>query len=266
MTARTLEAIRVTNAARRSAMKARTEVIVQLKSLIVTAPEPIRAEYRDPPLGRSITRLTDSRARAGDDEIAARTCTAFKRLAARYQQLDEEIAAYDTDLAHLVDAVNPGLVQTHGIKTVTAAQLLITADWRNDDIAGCGITARDHHPESGAEDGKSCCCALWARQHHRVPALQPFRPIGHTFREAVSTASKEAPWFMLDNRLATKWLVRAEESRCRQSWVLGLGSWRSSPSLWGRSRSRLGLPRSQEAWFQGRKCGMTGRCKECRSR
>lgn len=123
----TVEAIRVTNAARRSAMKARTEVIVQLKSLIVTAPERIRAEYRDLPTPRLITRLTGSRARIGDDEVASRTRTALKRLAVRYQQLDEEITGHDTDLTQLVDTVNPGLIQTHGIKTVTAAQLLVTA-------------------------------------------------------------------------------------------------------------------------------------------
>lgn len=123
----TVEAIRVTNAARRSAMKARTEVIVQLKSLIVTAPERIRAEYRDLSTSPLITRLTGSRARVGDDEVTSRTRTALKRLAVRYQQLDEEIAGHDTDLAQLVDTVNPGLVQTLGIKVVTAAQLLITA-------------------------------------------------------------------------------------------------------------------------------------------
>lgn len=122
-----VEAIRVTNAARRSAMKARTEVIVQLKSLIVTAPEQVRAEYRDLPTNRLITRLTGSRGRASDDEVAARTRTALKRLAVRYQQLDEEITGHDTDLAQLVETVNPGLVQTHGIKVITAAQLLITA-------------------------------------------------------------------------------------------------------------------------------------------
>lgn len=42
-----IEAIRVIHAARRSALNSRTEVIVQLKSLLVTAPEHIRAEYRD---------------------------------------------------------------------------------------------------------------------------------------------------------------------------------------------------------------------------
>ena len=131
MTAKTgtgiVEAIRVTNAARRSAMKARTEVIVQLKSLIVTAPESIRTEFRDLTTTRLITRLAGSRAHVGDDQFACRTGAALKRLAVRYRQLDEEIAGHDTDLAQLVDTVNPALTQARGIATVTAAQLLITA-------------------------------------------------------------------------------------------------------------------------------------------
>ena len=123
----TVEAIRVTNAARRSAMKARTEVIVQLKSLIVTAPEAVRDEYRNLTTGALIPKLSGSRGRAGGDEIEAHTRSALKRLAIRYQQLNEEIATYDTDLAQLVGVINPALVQTKGIATITAAQLLITA-------------------------------------------------------------------------------------------------------------------------------------------
>ena len=123
----TVEAIRVTNAARRSALKARTEVIVQLKSLIVTAPEAVREEYRDRSTGSLIAKLAGSRTRASDDEVAAHTRSALKRLAIRYQQLNEEIATYDTDLAQLVGVINPALVQTKGIATITAAQLLITA-------------------------------------------------------------------------------------------------------------------------------------------
>lgn len=122
----TVEATRVTLAARRSALKARTEVIQQIKSLLVTAPEPVRAEYRDLSTTRLVPRLAGSRARTGDDEVASRTRTALKRLATRYQQLDEEITSHDTDLAQLVEKVNPALVQVKGVSTVTAAQLLVT--------------------------------------------------------------------------------------------------------------------------------------------
>ena len=122
-----VEALRVTHAARRSALKAHTEVIVQIKSLLVTAPDHIRDEYRDLSTPKLVSRLAASPARTGDDLVAARTRAALKRLAERYQRLDEEITAYDTDLAELVDTLNPALVQVKGISAVTAAQLLITA-------------------------------------------------------------------------------------------------------------------------------------------
>ena len=122
-----IEAIRVIHAARRSALKSRTEAIVQLKSLPMTAPEHTRADYRD--LTRHPSRPSPSRLTrpTGNSQVAARTRTALKRLAARYQQLDEEIAAHDSDLTQLIETVNPALVQTKGIATITAAQLLITA-------------------------------------------------------------------------------------------------------------------------------------------
>lgn len=122
-----VEAIRVTHAARRSAIKARTETIQQIKSLLVTAPEPIRAEYRTLATKRLVNQLAGSRPRSGDDETAACTRLALKRLAARYQQLDTEITAHEDDLTRLVHAANPALTQATGVGTITAAQLLATA-------------------------------------------------------------------------------------------------------------------------------------------
>lgn len=122
-----VEAIRVTYAARRSGLKARTEVIVQIKSLIVTAPGSVREDYRGLATGALISKLAGSRPRTGDDEVATRTRSALKHLAIRYQQLNQEITAYDTDLARLIKMVNPALVQARGIEKITAAQLLITA-------------------------------------------------------------------------------------------------------------------------------------------
>lgn len=122
-----VEALRVTNTARRSALKAHTEVIVQIKSLLVTAPEQVRDEYRNLTTVKLVSKLTHSRARAGDDAVTSQTRTALKRLAGRYQRLSEEITAYDADLDNLVVRINPAIVQTKGISAITAAQLLITA-------------------------------------------------------------------------------------------------------------------------------------------
>ena len=122
-----VEAIRVTHVARRSAVKARTETIQQIKSLLVTAPERIRAEHRGLTAGQLVDRLVAARPRSGDDETAACTRLALKRLAVRYRQLDAEIASHEADLTRLVHAANPTLAQTGGIGTITAAQLLATA-------------------------------------------------------------------------------------------------------------------------------------------
>lgn len=130
-----VEAIRVTHAARRSAVKARTETIQQIKSLLVTAPEPIRAEYRVLTTGRLIDRLAASRPRSGDDETAACTRVTLKRLAVRQQQLDAEIAGHEADLTRLVSTANPALTQAGGIGVITAAQLLATTGDNPDRIS-----------------------------------------------------------------------------------------------------------------------------------
>lgn len=123
----TVEAIRVIDVARRGAVKARSETIQQIKSLLVTAPELIRAECRGLSTVRLVARLAGWRARSADDQVAACTRTALKRLAVRYQHLDSEITSHKADLTHLVQAVNPALLQANGIGVATAAQLLVTA-------------------------------------------------------------------------------------------------------------------------------------------
>lgn len=61
----TVEAIRVTFAARCSATKDRCEVITQIKSLLVSAPEPIRAQYLHLTTRQWMRLLTTSRPRSG---------------------------------------------------------------------------------------------------------------------------------------------------------------------------------------------------------
>jgi len=123
----TVEAIRVLHAGRRSAVKARCGVMTQLKSLLVTAPDRVRDAWREVGKRELIDGLAALRARSGDTVVEAATRATLKRLAVRYRQLSEEIMADDTDLDQLVQATNPGLLAAHGISTITAAQLLITA-------------------------------------------------------------------------------------------------------------------------------------------
>ena len=98
----TVEMIRTLRAARRSAVKARTQAANQLQSLRVTAPEQLRQRLR----GLSTKHLVSvaARFRIGDDPRDVPTATKFalRSVARRYEDLSEEIAGLDTHLKRLV--------------------------------------------------------------------------------------------------------------------------------------------------------------------
>ncbi|MGH8824717.1 MAG: IS110 family transposase [Jiangellaceae bacterium] len=122
-----VEAIRVLHLTRRSAVKARTQTINQLKNLLVTAPAQLREQLR----GLSTTALVDRCAglRPSTDLTDPHTATklALRRLARRHQQLSVEITDADTDLDTLTTTVTPRLRAQTGIGAEGAAKLLIAA-------------------------------------------------------------------------------------------------------------------------------------------
>ncbi|MCK9932776.1 hypothetical protein MXD62_37520 [Frankia sp. Mgl5] len=68
------------------------DVVKQMKALIVTAPEPVRAELSTPTTGRLITVCVDAEvpsAGAGDPAVAVRL--ALRSLARRFHHLSSEI-------------------------------------------------------------------------------------------------------------------------------------------------------------------------------
>lgn len=117
-----VEGIRYLLTARRSAVKARTAAQVQLKTLLVTAPETLRSRFRDSTDKDLIAGLAASRPSA-EDPIP----WALRSLARRHQHLTREIDDLQDAMVVLVTAVNPALAATKGIGTITAAQLLVTA-------------------------------------------------------------------------------------------------------------------------------------------
>lgn len=122
-----VEAIRALRVVRRSAVKARTQTINQIRTLIVSAPTEVREQLRNLPTHELIARLARSRPGAGLNEPACAVKVALRRLARRHQHLTEEIAEADGELAPLVAEAAPSLVQLIGVGTETAAQLLVTA-------------------------------------------------------------------------------------------------------------------------------------------
>jgi transposase len=123
----TVEAIRTLRIARRSAVKARTQAINQIRGLLVAAPATLREQVAD--LSRAELIRTLARLRPGTDLAVPLNATkaALRRLARRHQLMDEEIADLDAQIAPLVRAAAPDLLALYGVGTETAGQLLTTA-------------------------------------------------------------------------------------------------------------------------------------------
>jgi transposase len=122
-----VEMIRALRAARRSAMKARTQAANQLQGMRVTAPEQLRCRLR----GLSTKELVSvaARFRLADDPRDVPTATKFalRSVARRYEALSREIDELEVHLDRLVGQVAPELVSLPGIGTDNAATLLIVA-------------------------------------------------------------------------------------------------------------------------------------------
>ena len=122
-----VEMIRALQAARRSAIKARTQAANQLQGLRVTAPEELRHRLR----GLSTKQLVSvaARFRLGDcpSDVPTATKFALRSVARRYEALLAEIVELDAHLDRLVAQAAPELVSLPGIGTGNAATLLIVA-------------------------------------------------------------------------------------------------------------------------------------------
>ena len=120
-----VEMIRTLRAARRSAIKARTQAANQLQIVRVTAPEELLNGLR----GLSTKELVSvaARFRIGDDPRNVPTATKFARrsVARRYEILSEEIAGLDTHLDRLVARAAPELISLPGIGTENPAARIV---------------------------------------------------------------------------------------------------------------------------------------------
>jgi transposase len=119
------EALRLLLLARRSAVDVRREALVQLRSVIVTAPDGLREELRGLPLGRLLERCRRLRRvrTAGPDELAARLV--LRTLARRIDAASEEAAELEGEILALVRTLAPQLLDEPGVGPIVAAQLLV---------------------------------------------------------------------------------------------------------------------------------------------
>lgn len=116
------EAIRVLLVARRGALGARTRAINHLKSLVVSAPEDLRAELRGLG-GRALIRRCAGLRRRGSAELEA-TALALRLTARRILALEAEAKGIEARLEELVRVVAPRLLAECGVGVISAAQIL----------------------------------------------------------------------------------------------------------------------------------------------
>jgi transposase len=121
-----VESIRVLRVARRSALKARTQVANQIRDVILTAPERLRADLRGLTTRARVERCANFRPDNGPGAVSG-TKRALRHLARRYQHLTVELAELDADLKTLIEQAAPRTLAHHGVGVDVAGALIVTA-------------------------------------------------------------------------------------------------------------------------------------------
>jgi transposase len=121
-----VEALRTLKIVHRSANKARTQALNQIRDIITTAPDALRAELRG--LRRRQLLAVCAAFRPADrDDLVAITKLSLRSLARRVTELDEEIALLNARRRRITCTIAPALVAAHGIGPDTASGLLLAA-------------------------------------------------------------------------------------------------------------------------------------------
>jgi len=152
-----VEALRALMVVKRSARSNRIRTLVQLRYLMFTAPDELRARFT----GHTPAHLANeaARLRPSGDTVMHATKTAAVALARRVHALDAEIAAVDQQIEPIVTAAGPRLLDIYGCGIDTAAILLVTAGDNADRIRDeaawamlCGLAPIPAN--SGRRDGR----------------------------------------------------------------------------------------------------------------
>jgi transposase len=125
--AATRQALAVRLLARRSAVQAAGDARRQLFSVVLTAPEPVRARLRGlkaAALINAAARLSTTAKWATTGLETRTTVTCLRHLAHRIQQLQAEAAQHEHEIRDLVRSWRPELLEEPGIGPITAAIIL----------------------------------------------------------------------------------------------------------------------------------------------
>ena len=119
------EMIRHLKIARDSAVKAKSQAMITLKTLIINAPAELR-DALDQIKGRTGLVRHIAAMRPGDlSSPLASAKTAMRAIARRWLVLHDEIQGHEQELERMVRDRAPELMAPHGISTMTVAEMLI---------------------------------------------------------------------------------------------------------------------------------------------
>jgi transposase len=121
-----VEAMRAVSMARRSAVKAKTQAINQLRALLVTAPESVRATLWKAKPEQCVARCARLQS-LGDTPLLKALSSTLRLLAKRWIGLAKELHELDAALAELTRQAGRRLLAQFGVGPQTAATLLVTA-------------------------------------------------------------------------------------------------------------------------------------------
>jgi transposase len=125
------EALRVLTVARRSAVDVRRVALVQLRSVIVTAPEAIRQELRVLPVTELVRRCSHFRRSNARTADHLATVLALRSLAQRIQAATHEAALLEREILGHARALAPALLDETGVGPIVAAQLIVSWSHKN---------------------------------------------------------------------------------------------------------------------------------------
>jgi transposase len=122
------EAIRALTATRHAVLTSRTKAINELKSLIVVAPEHLRAGLRGRTLAGQLHHIEAMTAPPGASVESRVTALTLRSITARIRFLSGQLADLDPELARLIrqHPAGPALLAEPGVGPVVAAQMLIS--------------------------------------------------------------------------------------------------------------------------------------------
>jgi transposase len=120
------EALRALTAAREGAVTARRAGLCQLRGLLVSAPEPLRAELRSLTRAQLLRRLAAVRPERRQDPELRGTLLALRALARRVKTLTVEERELAGEIETLTRKLAPQLLEQPGVGPLAAAQILIS--------------------------------------------------------------------------------------------------------------------------------------------